>query len=182
TTYTVTGANGSCTNASMVSVTVNALPTVTAATNNTLICTGQTSTLTAGGASTYTWNPGGPGTSIAVSPTVTTTYTVTGTDANGCDNNVVITQSVSLCTSLADLSASGTGLSVYPNPTSGRFTIVSSRLEKDIEVLNVLGEKITFLQSSSEKTEVDLSKEANGIYFIKITEAGRVNIKKLIKQ
>jgi gliding motility-associated-like protein len=62
-------------------------PTVTTAASTQSVCFGGTSTLTAGGAATYTWNPGGVvSTTVAVSPTVNTTYTVTGTQA-GCQGS-----------------------------------------------------------------------------------------------
>ncbi len=59
------------------------------------ICIGQSATLAAnasGGTPTYTynWTPGGSGQSITVSPTGTTSYTVTATDANGCSSPPVI--------------------------------------------------------------------------------------------
>jgi hypothetical protein len=45
-------------------------------------CAGSSATLTGNGASTYNWNPGAIAlTTIAVTPTVTTVYTVTGTSA-----------------------------------------------------------------------------------------------------
>jgi hypothetical protein len=96
TTYTVTGidANG-CQNTSVVTVTVNLLPLVTASASSTSICTGNTVTLFAGGASTYSWNPGAlSGASVSVTPAATTTYTVTGTDANGCVNTATVTITV----------------------------------------------------------------------------------------
>ena len=47
---------------------------------NTVICAGNTTTLTASGATNYTWMPSGVQTAtIAVTPTATTVYTVTGT-------------------------------------------------------------------------------------------------------
>ncbi|MCS7086698.1 MAG: LamG domain-containing protein, partial [Bacteroidia bacterium] len=49
------------------------------------ISVGQSSTLVATGAQSYIWQPGGAtGPSITVSPTVTTTYTVTGIAEGGC--------------------------------------------------------------------------------------------------
>ncbi len=86
TTYTVTGTDAnSCTNTATAIVTVNALPTVTA--GGGTICIGASTNITAGGASTYTWSNGlGNGTPKSVSPTLTTTYTVTGTDINNCTN------------------------------------------------------------------------------------------------
>lgn len=94
TTYTVTGvdANG-CVNSDAVVVTVNALPTVTASADMD-ICEGSSTTLTALGAASYSWDNGaGSGSSVTVSPAASTTYTVTGTDANGCQNTdqVVVT-------------------------------------------------------------------------------------------
>ena len=92
TTYTVTGtdANG-CVNTDQVTVTVNALPTVGAGADVT-VCTGTPVTLSGSGASTYSWNNGITD-ATAFTPTATTTYTVTGTDANGCVNmdSVVVT-------------------------------------------------------------------------------------------
>ena len=92
--YTVTGANGVCTNVKAVTVTVNPLPTVTV--NSSAICTGNTTTLTASGTATsYTWNTNETSPSITPTPTATTTnYTVVGTDANNCVNMAVATVTV----------------------------------------------------------------------------------------
>ena len=91
-TYTVTGtdANG-CVNTDQVVVTVNPLPVVNAGTDVT-VCAGTPVTLSGSGASTYTWN-NAISNAVAFTPTATTTYTVTGTDANGCVNTdqVVVT-------------------------------------------------------------------------------------------
>jgi hypothetical protein len=88
-TYTVTGtdANG-CTNTAQVQVVVNALPVVTAGSNQT-VCSGSSVTLSGSGASTYAWNNNiQNGTSFT--PNATQTYTVIGTDANGCTNTAQV--------------------------------------------------------------------------------------------
>lgn len=84
-TYTVTGtdANG-CVNTDQVVVTVNPLPTVVAGPDE-IICIGATVTLSGSGASTYTWDNGVTN-GITFSPVTSATYTVTGTDLNGCIN------------------------------------------------------------------------------------------------
>lgn len=95
TTYSLIGAASTgCTNTAISIVTVNPLPNITASGTNT-ICPGAFTTLTGSNGNTYTWTPGGSiSPSIAVSPTINTTYTVTGTDANGCRNTAVRTVSV----------------------------------------------------------------------------------------
>ena len=94
TTYTVTAtSSGGCKNTASVVVNVNPLPTITATASPTLICGGDTSKLTASGGVQYTWSGGGitvSGNPVLVTPTVTTTYTVTGTNANGCKNTATV--------------------------------------------------------------------------------------------
>ena len=105
TTYTVTGTDGNgCENTDQVTINVNALPTVTAS-GVSSICIGNSTTLNATGASTYLWDNGaGSGASVSVSPSMVTTYTVVGTDGNGCENTDQITVAVN---SLPTVTASG---------------------------------------------------------------------------
>ena len=96
TTYTVTGtdANG-CINTATVNVTVNSLPTITVTPASVTICNGSSTLLTASGAVTYNWSPaiglsGTIGAAVTADPVTATTYTVTGTDANGCNNTATV--------------------------------------------------------------------------------------------
>ncbi|HLP54194.1 MAG TPA: T9SS type A sorting domain-containing protein [Fluviicola sp.] len=95
TTYTVTGTDGNgCTNTDDVLVTVNTLPVVVANTTASAICNdGSSVTLTGSGATTYSWDNGVTD-NVAFSPTTTTTYMVTGTDTNGCENTDQVTVTV----------------------------------------------------------------------------------------
>ncbi len=61
---------------------------------NTNICSGASTTLTASGANSYTWNTGASGSSITVNPTSSTPYTVTGTNSLGCTGNATVTVTV----------------------------------------------------------------------------------------
>ncbi len=91
TTYvvTVTDAN-TCTGTINTTITVNSLPVVTADASPNPICEGESSTVSALGAQSYTWNNLGNGSTHTVTPYVTTDYTVTGTDANGCTSSAEI--------------------------------------------------------------------------------------------
>lgn len=95
-TYTLTGTStsGGCVGAEItdeVIVTVHDLPTITATASDSPICLNNEVTLSGGGGVTYTWDHGVmngvPYTPAALG---TTTYTVHGTDANGCSNEASV--------------------------------------------------------------------------------------------
>ena len=92
---TLGGLWNSCVDFEVKTVVVNALPTVTAGATSTTICQGNSTTLNPSGATTYSWNQGiGAVESPTVSPSSNTTYTVTGTGANGCTNTAQVSITV----------------------------------------------------------------------------------------
>lgn len=169
------------------SYTINsvALPTVTATSSNSLICVGTTVTLTATGATTYSWSNGTLGSVTLVTPTTTTTYTVVGTNSVNCSNNASITQSVSICTSLNSLLNNDLNYSLYPNPTSGIINIDIETKNNElfkIELLNAIGQVIMTETSESNKYTFNLQNYPVGIYFIKLIDHNRViALEKIIK-
>jgi hypothetical protein len=80
TSYTVSGSNPGCAAIAKAisNVTVNALPVISV--NSGTICEGGSFTMIPSGASTYTFSSG----SAVVSPTTTSSYSVTGTSVHGC--------------------------------------------------------------------------------------------------
>ncbi len=102
TTYTIVGTQGlHCKDSTTITITVNSLPVVTVSANDSSICSkGGVATLTAGGANTYAWNPSSSLSSSTGSPVDanssggTVTYTVTGTDGNGCKDTASLTITV----------------------------------------------------------------------------------------
>jgi gliding motility-associated-like protein len=91
TTYTVTGTTSGCLSTAVATVTIGG--TISISVNTPTICNGQTATLTATGASTYSWNTGSTANPYSVSPTSTTSYTVTGT-LGGCSGTATTTITV----------------------------------------------------------------------------------------
>lgn len=83
--YSVQGSNGICPNGT-ATISVLVLPplAVTLAVTPSVICGGQTTTVSATGALTYSWNGGQTTPSISVTPSVNTTYTVTAFNGPGC--------------------------------------------------------------------------------------------------
>ena len=115
----------SCPQSTTVSLSVFPTPTITA--NSATICNGQqTATLTANGATTYSWIPGTglsatTGAVVTGTPSSTQNYTVIGMDANGCLNgtitainvnpipNITVSPNVTICPQASTtLTASGT--------------------------------------------------------------------------
>lgn len=92
--YTLTVSNACGTATSVVTATVNALPTLSV--TSAVVCAGQSCTLTASGSGTsYVWSNLNNTPSIVVTPTNTpANYTVTVTDANNCSANAVATVTV----------------------------------------------------------------------------------------
>lgn len=71
-------------------ITIYPLPAVTILPTNPTICQGGSVVLTASGATTYEWSTTATGSSINVSPASNTTYTVTVTDNNQCQNTASV--------------------------------------------------------------------------------------------
>ncbi len=85
-------------------------------------------------------------------------------------------------TGINDVALSGL-LNVFPNPTSGKFSVIASPAFSDtkqsqIEIYNSLGEKIYSTNSPITQSHIDLSQKPDGLYFLKIkTEKGIVSKK-----
>nr|MBA3682981.1 VCBS repeat-containing protein [Bacteroidota bacterium] len=117
TTYTVTGINGTgCSNVAVKTISV--IPFTASTLNITganTLCSTYATTLTANGASTYTWSTGSNGSAISVNPIINTTYNVTGTDANGCPNSAQKTITVA---ALPIVNITGTTVACANSPIS----------------------------------------------------------------
>ncbi|MBR4218771.1 MAG: fibrobacter succinogenes major paralogous domain-containing protein [Bacteroidales bacterium] len=98
-TYTVTGTTGGCSATASHTVTVKTIPTVEISGDES-VCAGSSVTLTASGASSYSWQHGGNNAETTVQPTSETTYTVTGT-TNGCSATATHTVTVKTAPTVA---------------------------------------------------------------------------------
>lgn len=185
TNYTLTGENSfgcSSTTVANVVVTNNTLPTILINGSGTS-CSGQTVNIAANGASTYTWEPGMlNGFFVSVSPTVTTVYTVTGTDANGCYNSSTYTQSVSACTGIQQQSASNLQIEIFPNPNNGNFTVnlkvITERTQ--LEIYNSIGQLVLAKKLQAKQITIN-EKFPAGTYFIKVLDQDLIKgIQKII--
>jgi hypothetical protein len=165
-----------------VSVTVNPLNAINATSSASLLCSGQSATLTANGASSYSWNTGGNTSAIIINPTVNTTYTVIGANSYNCSSQAVFTQSVSPCAGIENQAGSTSVIKVFPNPFSDKLSITGIEGHPTLQVFNFLGELILTQKIENDKTGIDLSSQPDGVYFIKVVTFKATEIRKVTKQ
>lgn len=181
--YTVTGTNGACSGTATHVVSVLPGPVVTAVSSRSAICAGEPVNLVASGAASYTWSTGATGAFISVSPTASSLYTVTGKNSGGCSGTASVYVSVSPCTGI-EQSVSETEFYVYPNPGKGEFNVVCSTRDDNaaIDVYNTVGQLIVSQKIVNEVSTVNLTNQANGLYYIKVTSGSKQHYLKVVKQ
>jgi hypothetical protein len=154
------------------------LPTLSIAGGGT-ICGGMQTTLTASGASTYSWSNGSNAPSIIVSPTSSTTYTVMGTAVNGCSDTLSVNVTVASCTGLPSLT-NGDQIVVHPNPNSGIFS-VSGWEETQFFLTNELGQIILEGKLTSENSFLFVSPRIEcGVYYLVTTNQYSTHVNKIL--
>ena len=152
--------SGSCPNSSIQTLTINAAPTV--AISGTLsYCAGSNTTLTAtAGLSSYLWSSGETTQSITATAG---SYTVTGTDSNGCSttsSSVTVTETALDNSSFSYAASSYAPTDADPTPTitgltGGTFSgstglvINSTTGEIDLSASTVAAHTVTYNTSSS---------------------------------
>ena len=169
-------------------------PTVTysVAAYDTVCITDPAFTLTGGSPASGTYSGAGVSAgsfdpSVAGAGIQTISYSVT--DINGCTNsssqNVYVNPA---CIPLGiSKSTVSSGMALYPNPTTGVFTLELGLAEDEkteIKVMNAIGQ-IIMLQnhnfiSGNNKTVLDLSGINKGVYFVEVKTATKVMVQRLI--
>ncbi len=169
TVYTITGGTGTCVNTATMLVSVG--NTVVIAVNSASICSGLQVVLSASGAASYTWSTNQSNTpSITVTPTVTTSYTVSGYSNDGCfastvtqvtvvaqpNLSVSVSPSGSLCPGgTATITASGASTYTWDNGSNGNAIVVSPTinttytLSAENQGCSAFGSQTVFVGSSS---------------------------------
>jgi hypothetical protein len=185
-TYTVIGtALNGCTGKAVVSVGVFPQPLVTGTADNNDVCAGDMFMLSGTGAVTYNWVSTLPavvlqGQQVSTMLWVSSTYTVTGTDANGCTDTDIVSMNVQECTGLSKLVLNNK-LQVFPNPTAGDVTVAFTGGEASINVVDVTG-RLVYAATASEPVNINLSGYSAGVYYAKISINGVTAAVKIIKE
>jgi gliding motility-associated-like protein len=133
TVYTVSGANGTCSTA--ITTTVVVSPGGTISVNSSTICSGQSSTLTAGAATSYTWSTGSNNQSITVTPTANAVYTINAT-IGGCvaTNTSMVTVNINPTVSASNASICSGASTVLTASGAGSYTWSTGALTSTVLV------------------------------------------------
>ena len=191
-TLLVTDVNG-CFDKDSVQVNMLPLPQVSAG-SDVIIALGNSTMLNGSGALTYLWTPSTglantTSASTTATPTITSTYVLTGTDANGCVANDQVTVYVYDATGISEF-AKDINLKVFPNPFEQelriQFTLMSSQKLR-IRLFDMNGKSVKDM--GEEKMSIgnqDLLIYTNdltsGTYLLMIEGKEGIDIKRVIKQ
>jgi hypothetical protein len=180
--YTVRGNNPGCPNrTATISILVIASPTLVLSTSSNVICAGEYVAIAASGADNYFWSNGSNSALLLVSPSVSTTYSVTGYyNQNSCGTKASILQIVNACTGINADANSMEFFTVYPNPVSDGVTI-SSDLTLKVTLVNYSGQVIKkFELNEWNHYSYRLDDLSEGIYFVNAQNSERNLIKKIV--
>ena len=122
------------------------------------------------------------------SPFIHTTNDVLGISVNNLDQAKRFTElNLGLVATLAgpintSVEESDTdGLTIFPNPSSGWFTLKGLEL-RQIEIYNLLGQRVTKKTCHDSVVQLDLTSLAAGIYVLRVTDdAMKVHAHRLVK-
>jgi len=174
-----------------MTLTIHALPDVNLG-PDTVICANLSIVLdaTVPDAASYLWVPGGQTT-----PTITIDSAGTGigskwyavfvADNHQCSNFDTVTVGFKICAGIGELD--GVDVQIFPNPTTGIFTIELKSLKQeqlDIRVLNARGESVYMLRNipvnRTWSDNINVGQLPQGNYFIEISKESGKLIRKLV--
>lgn len=71
---------------------------------------------------------------------------------------------------------------IAPNPSNGKFVLNSSINISSVEIFDIVGKRIFQSEINNQKSEIDLSSQPKGIYFVKVTDGEKTHTEKIVIQ
>ncbi len=140
---------------------------------------GESTVLSASGASTYLWSTGETASAVTVAPTETTAYSVTGTDGYGCSNadTAVVTVNVGIADQY------GPQVRLWPNPAD-KVVFVECQALQRVEIFTAMGQLMmagTCPDADNATLQVNTVQYPDGVYFVRVTDAkGRQSTRTMV--
>jgi hypothetical protein len=185
----VTDPNG-CTGSDGATVTINALPTVTATASGNTVCFDDANVTLTGTPAAGTWSGTGvTGSSFDPSTAGNGSHvcTYTFTDANGCTNTATTSIQVNACTGVVETTLLD-NITVFPNPASGTFTLSVNALVGNllIELVDMEGRVVYTATENNVQygfaKQISTGNFANGVYMLRLTSSNEQQIEKITIQ
>ena len=155
-------------------ITLTGEPTVTTEVGATY--TEQGATATDNYDTTLTVVVGGDTVDTAIVDTYTVTYNVSDASGNAATE---LTRTVTVTEVLGLESTEINSVSIYPNPTTSKWTIESSRGINTLTLFNLLGQKVLEQTVNDTKVNIDASNLKAGVYMLKVN---KTTLKRVIKR
>lgn len=151
-----------------VQLTVVPNPTISCNITPSVICSGQSVTLTMNGANTYSLNNIQlPLNTVVITPSLTTTYTVSGSNSNNCSNSTIITVSVNPCTSIYDNTLFTPIINYIP--CNNYIEIITPNLSAfKVKILSLSGQTVYENIFNNNLVKISLEDLASGLYILQI--------------
>ena len=89
-------------------------------------------------------------------------------------------ENITIILDVLDINETSNNINIYPNPSNGLFNIKLENTNSTINIYNINGQLIVTQETNNSNTTIDLSSQAKGVYFIKITSEGNIFNDKII--
>ncbi len=180
--YFVDVACGIASSVAVAHVSLVSGPSISVQATPSMVCKGESYTLTPSGANSFTWTNLAPHYSVVVTPSALTVYTVTGTMFNGgCAGSSTVTLTVNECLGIDNnFIENNLEFKIYPNPSNGSVTLSGSK-NTFILFYNELGQEMAQYEISElNRFVTEIKGLSSGLYSVYIRTGSSVIAKKLI--
>ncbi len=191
-TYTVEATLENCVNTETVHIEIDTLDPVANFNDPIINVLSVLFTNSSSHADNFLWDFGDGNSSTQSNPSHQYTqfgvYDITLIASNVCGLSDTITKTLNLTVGIEDLMSGKMKVEVYPNPGTGIYQIALaealSKTDLNYAVFSIQGDLITsgLIEGNDSAFQLDISQEAKGIYFLKMTGKDFSVIKKIVSQ
>lgn len=182
--YWVKGVDSNlCSDIDSLVLNINPLPILSINSSDSVLCAGESATISVTGALNYYWTNNEQNSQIVVSPPSTSSYTVVGYDVQGCSSQTTIIQTVDQCLGFRPY-AKAVDFEFYPNPVKDLLYLKMNGLNGNltVEIYSSTGSLLA-TEVVNNKTSLPMEDYPSGVYFIRLSKLGQASLKKsFIKQ